>query len=106
MDESRIEESLEFIKLLAKYSDGYNKDNTQEYFQRNIVHIDSVMQHCIELVKQEDYNNLYHPLYTVHIKGQKQNINAIHYQLYCWDAQQCSFSPFQKFQSASYSLLV
>lgn len=46
VDESRIEESLEFIKLLAKYSDGDNE--TQEYFQRNIVHIDSVMQHYIE----------------------------------------------------------
>lgn len=56
VDESRIEESLEFIKLLVKYSDGDNE--TQEYFQRNIVHIDSVMQHCIELVKQEDYKKL------------------------------------------------
>lgn len=56
VDESRIEESLEFIKLLVKYSDGDNE--TQEYFQRNIVHIDSAMQHCIELVKQEDYKKL------------------------------------------------
>lgn len=56
VDESRIEESLEFIKLLVKYSDGDNE--TQEYFQRNIVHMDSVMQHCIELVKQEDYKKL------------------------------------------------
>ena len=39
-----------FIKLLEKHSD---MSETQEWYQANITHIDSVMHRCINLVKQK-----------------------------------------------------
>ena len=66
VDENRIEESLEFMRLLQKHQNSNDKD-LQDWHQANIIHIDSVMHHCIELVKQEDYKVLIDILEKEHI---------------------------------------
>ena len=89
VDEKRVEESSKFIKLLVKHSDG--RDGTLEYFQHNIIHMDSVMYHCIELAKQEDYkvlidilekeriNIVAHPNNTVDNEWQLHSVFALLY---------------------------
>lgn len=97
VDNNHVEESLGFIKLLAKHSGDYDKKETLEYFQRNITHIDSVMQHCIELVNQEHYKILIdilekermniaaHPNNTVDNEWQLHSVFALLYAQYIED---------------------
>lgn len=96
VDNNHVEESLRFIKLLQKHMEGYEED-AQEYFQQNIIHIDSVMHHCIELVKQEDYKTLIdilenermnivaHPNNTVDNEWQLHSVFALLYAQYIDD---------------------
>lgn len=96
VDESRIEESLEFIKLLQKHQNSNDAD-IQNWYQTNIVHIDSVMHHCIELVKREDdkelldilekerMNIVAHPNNTVDNEWQLHSVFALLYAQYIED---------------------
>lgn len=96
VNESRIEESLKFIKLLQKHMES-NEEDAQEYFLRNITHIDSVMHHCIELVNQEHYKILIdilekermniaaHPNNTVENEWQLHSVFALLYAQYIED---------------------
>lgn len=55
LDKERAEISQEFLKLLSKHSD---MNNTEEWYQANLAHIDSVMHCCINLVEQEENKRL------------------------------------------------
>lgn len=56
----RRKEATEFIKLMLKYSDESKaeKEKSWKWYQANIVHVDSVMQHCIELTEQGESKQL------------------------------------------------
>lgn len=56
----RRKEATEFIKLMLKYSDESRaeKEKSWKWYQANIVHVDSVMQHCIELTEQGESKQL------------------------------------------------
>ena len=56
----RRKEATEFIKLILKYSDESKaeKEKSWKWYQANIVHVDSVMQHCIELTEQGESKQL------------------------------------------------
>lgn len=56
----RRKETTEFIKLMLKYSDESKaeKEKSWKWYQANIVHVDSVMQHCIELTEQGESKQL------------------------------------------------
>lgn len=96
VDESLVEESLKFVKLLQKHSES-DEEDVQEYFQRNITHIDSLMHHCIELVYQKDNKKLLdilekeriniaaHPNNTVDNEWQLHSVLALLYAHYIED---------------------
>ena len=56
----RRKEATEFIKLMLKYSDESKaeKERSWKWYQANTVHVDSVMQHCIELTEQGESKQL------------------------------------------------
>lgn len=56
----RRKEATEFIKLMLKYSDESKaeKEKSWKWYQANTLHVDSVMQHCIELTEQEESKQL------------------------------------------------
>lgn len=56
----RRKEATEFIKLMLKYSDESNaeKEKSWKWYQANTIHVDSVMQHCIELTEQGESKQL------------------------------------------------
>ncbi len=56
----RRKEATEFIKLMLKYSDERKaeKERSWKWYQANTVHVDSVMQHCIELTEQGESKQL------------------------------------------------
>lgn len=56
----RRKEATEFIKLMLKYSDESKaeKEKSWKWYQANTLHVDSVMQHCIELTEQGESKQL------------------------------------------------
>lgn len=56
----RRKEAIEFIKLMIKYSDEskVEKEKSWKWYQANTLHVDSVMQHCIELTEQGESKQL------------------------------------------------
>lgn len=56
----RRKEATEFIKLMLKYSDESKaeKEKSWKWYQANTLHVDSVMQHCIELTEQRESKQL------------------------------------------------
>lgn len=90
----RVEESQKFLKLLAKHSD---MDKTQEWYQANIVHIDSIMHCCINLVERKENRELLdilekermnivaHPSNTVDNEWQLHSVLALLYAKSCED---------------------
>lgn len=58
--EQRRKEATEFIKLMLKYSDESKaeKEKSWKWYQANTLHVDSVMQHCIELTEQGESKQL------------------------------------------------
>lgn len=94
VDKKRVEISQGLLKLLEKHSD---MDNTQEWYQANLAHIDSVMRHCIDLVKREENKKLLnvlekermdivaHPNNTVDNEWQLHSVLALLYTKYCED---------------------
>lgn len=97
VDKEHVEESQKFIKLLAKHSDGYDEKEASDYFQHNIVHIDSVMRHCINLIERKESKELLdilekermnivaHPNNTVDNEWQLHSVLALLYTKYCED---------------------
>lgn len=69
----RRKETTEFIKLMLKYSDESKteKEKTWKWYQANTIHVDSVMQHCIELTEQGESKQLLDLLVT-----ERENIYA------------------------------
>lgn len=94
LDKDRAEISQEFLKLLSKHSD---MNNTEEWYQANLAHIDSVMHCCINLVEQEENKKLLdilekermnivaHPNNTVDNEWQLHSVFALLYTKYCED---------------------
>ena len=94
VNEERTEISQEFLKLLTKHSD---MNNTEEWYQANLVHIDSLMHHCINFVKQEEskklldvlekeyMNIIAHPNNTVENEWQLHSVLALLYAKHCED---------------------
>lgn len=90
----RVEESQKFLKLLSKHSD---MNNTEEWYQANLAHIDSVMHCCIHLVGQKENRELLdilekermnivaHPNNTVDNEWQLHSVFALLYTKYCED---------------------
>lgn len=92
VDKERAEISQKFLKLLAKHSD---MNDTEEWHQANLAHIDSVMHRCINLVKREEdkklldvlekerMNIIAHPNNTVDNEWQLHSVLALLYTKYC-----------------------
>lgn len=92
-DEKHIEESLQFIKVLQKHSD--NNEDLENWYHSNVVHIDSIMYYCIDLVQREDSKTLLdilekermnivaHPNNTVENEWQLHSVLSLLYSIYC-----------------------